>query len=1153
MTRTRTSLTSSISLLALSVCTGGYGRGAYAGECAGESGSYLCFGAADPIRDRTQTITVTDGPLDVGSAPGFGLEVPLGDGIALTTYGADLGFVTDGGIEAERIALRIDNNGTGDTEVSVGDLAAGIGSAARLTNLSDGAFRFSSSGTLSGGVDGSAVLMINYGDGAVDVSINEAIAQNYSGVNMFNYGAGATRITASGTILSALWGVSAEHLGAGEIEISVTDVTAGREAAILGTVRNSTHTLITSSGTLRSDFSGISLSETDGGDTRIVVGDVISGGDGIVLSRLSRGNLEIEAHDIIGQTGLGIDALLVDSGDARITSTGVLSGGLEGYAMRIRARDSESNVTVGLNDVRFALGGVKVDTTGDVTLDIAGNVTDTNYETLIDRWQSLPVVNIASVQGGEIAVTTRGAVTGRGRAIDVASFDLRDINAASRARGTIDITAVGPVTGRAGGIDARTGGTVSVTSGDVTALEGNGIVAFGHSVTIRSSGTIRSGRNGIRSAQADSDGALSISARDILVTEAVLDPDDFPSEAYAQEIAASYGFGIRVGNTGDTPYDPGTNGGALSIAVSGNIVSPDDAIRTATFRATNQTITVTEIGSLLSERGHAIRDFGSDTNVLMQGVVHAGNVELGGGMDSFTLRGPAAMIADGVTVSGGDGADSLVFDGSSAVLSDAFTGFETTALRNGATLTLGAGFETGTLSTDASSVLSIMGSGQIAGTLANAGQVDMTGGAGGTFTVTGDFGGGTLAMDLDFATPSASDRLSVTGATGAGGATTLRFDLINPTEASTDDTFLLAEAGTAIAPGDFVLERGPLTVGALRFDLDTGSASGLRLAPKGFSDDALELAGLAMGIEQSAFGLLAARSGQVLAGRPEVARGLVAVERGAGPWLAAFGTRDSRDVEATSGPLSGAGRAETNSHGLRFGLDLPVSDGGDLTAGVSFGLASATQRTQPGTGAAPGRVDTESRGIFFNLDHRAGGLFAGAQLGYIVGDIDLDLASGATAETDASALALSLDLGWNMAMQNGAVFTFSGGLDGLRSEVDAFTDSSGARHAPGTHNSSRARLGVDVEAPFDAGPGLWTLRGGVQLNHTFGDARSTDVFGTTLLFDDSARTRGGVELGFDWTADNGATLVSFGVRHETALGGGHGNATSAALKLSVAF
>lgn len=83
MLGTRNKFASTTSTITLSMLSFGYSRGAYAGDCTGAAGVFICDGPADPGTDTTQTITVTGGPLDVTTAPGSGIAKPAGAGLDL--------------------------------------------------------------------------------------------------------------------------------------------------------------------------------------------------------------------------------------------------------------------------------------------------------------------------------------------------------------------------------------------------------------------------------------------------------------------------------------------------------------------------------------------------------------------------------------------------------------------------------------------------------------------------------------------------------------------------------------------------------------------------------------------------------------------------------------------------------------------------------------------------------------------------------------------------------------------------------------------------------------------------------------------------------------------------------------------------------------
>jgi len=503
---------------------------------------------------------------------GEGLTIDSSAGLILGGYGGIIGV----------------NVGTGDMSITTGAVEALDGSGIQASNGTE-------SGNLSIDSSGGAVLTQGEGHGIFALNLGTGNTSIVTGDVTSGYGTGGAEDgvyvhngatagdllvdTSAGTVLGDNVGVFVRNYGSGSTTIITADVTGDFESGIEA----------------RSFGSGLTINST--------AGSVTGATDGVFAINTGTDSMQITAGNVTGETSRGIFAQNNPGGtDLSIdTSAGSVNGGSAGI-------------------ITFNLGSGALNiVTADVTAtDTSGSPSPSgifaqNFGTdLALDTRAGTVTGDAGIRADNFGTGATSIVTG-----DVNGTGLDGISSI-QFFGTdliIDSTA-GTVTGAIRGIDARNqgSGTLSITTGDVSSTNGDGIYAFAEGTDLvvdTSAGTITGARNGIYALSRGS-GSTSVIAGDV---------------------TGENGSGVEVRTVA------GTNG--LTIDTSGGaIVGELQGILVSSRGSGTASITTGDVTGI-TDRGILVFDYGTDITIDSTGGQVTGNSF---GIDLFSFGAGASSI-----------------------------------------------------------------------------------------------------------------------------------------------------------------------------------------------------------------------------------------------------------------------------------------------------------------------------------------------------------------------------------------------------------------------------------------------------------------------------------------------------------------------------
>ena len=298
-------------------------------------------------------------------------------------------------------------------------------------------------------------------------------------------------------------------------------------------------------------------------------------------------------------------------------------------------------------------------------------------------------------------------------------------------------------------------------------------------------------------------------------------------------------------------------------------------------------------------------------------------------------------------------------------------------------------------------------------------------------------------------------------------------------------------------------------------------------------------------------------------------RDRMAAPRGArGSWARVVGEGGrykARSSTATAGPRAepgsrGAGIAyDYSRYGVQAGLDLPLSDGGRDSVGVSVHYRSGTaDLPRPGgwgLGQADGRIQVSGFGFAMSGARRfEGGAYDGV---YVDGQVaatwyNAKLESGARGllrtGVRAFGYAVAVEVGREMPVEGAGLVTPRARLVHSQVGMTAFTDSVDARVALERGRSLAGRLGVGMELPLSA-PDLEGVRlfGALDVEGELVPETRTTVAGEALASrGPGARAR--LELGLSREAEDGRYAARAAMHGTTGGGTGYGGELSFLLR-----
>lgn len=496
------------------------------------------------------------------------------DGILASSYGSgDLSIdTTAGDVLAGGPGVHVSTSGEGSVSITTGDVTSRYSDAVRVdSGEAYHAFGESAAGAITINTVGGAIIA---GDDGIDVemplggnvSITTADVYGESvGIDVSlggYYGEGLptagdlTINTTAGTVTGAFDGIAVDNRGTGSISVVTADVNSefGEAIAIFsGRDSEGAITVDTKAGTVTGGESGIYVDNNGSGAVTITTADVLSTGyersyyyynyytgEGYTSSR------------VYGDAAIRVDSNYGSTGDISINTTaGAVTGFDEGIQVNQRGTGAititTADVTGGESDaIRVnADYGESRATSLPITI-------DTSAGTLTSADDGIDVES----NGGAVTITTADIVArGDGIEVDVGRYYYYYGEAAPvRPTGDITInTVAGSVTGESDGIDVdnRSGGSVSITTADVTAQYGeairvgNGIYSTGGVTIDSTAGTLTGGESGIAVFN-DGAGGVTVTTADVTSTGWERSYSGYYGEVYTR----TYGDSAIVVNNG---------------------------------------------------------------------------------------------------------------------------------------------------------------------------------------------------------------------------------------------------------------------------------------------------------------------------------------------------------------------------------------------------------------------------------------------------------------------------------------------------------------------------------------------------------------------------------------------------------------------------
>jgi outer membrane autotransporter protein len=461
--------TTRLAALAASVSLAAIASPAFAQCVEGPPANFTCSGqtvVSQVIVVDDATVTANPGfEVDTsGNGNGFALDVS-GDG--LISYqggeaftGAGLRFVTTGnsGLSAGGLsifsnadifangtrALTLENNGSGETQVSWIDTISNIGGDGVYASSALGAGELS---MIVKDVDArdDGIRIAYAGNGSATLTtLGPVVGQNGAGVRIVAGDFSDTVDLTVGDVTGGTFGVIIDSTGTGVVKVDASGTVTGLSTdGIRVSAGADTLGIDIRTAQVNGADSGITASNLGNGNLSVVATGMVAGanGDGIFASSQgAAGNIAITATDVIGDSG--IRTYNSGAGTTTIVATGKVSGfGTDG--INVLADIAATDVLVDAHDVEAANLGIRVENlgSGDTVVRASGTVN--------------------SVSTGISISTTAASQSAVIEAVDVIS-DTSAIGITHEGVGVAQVNATGNIVGAIGtgiGVNAGKGST----------------------------------------------------------------------------------------------------------------------------------------------------------------------------------------------------------------------------------------------------------------------------------------------------------------------------------------------------------------------------------------------------------------------------------------------------------------------------------------------------------------------------------------------------------------------------------------------------------------------------------------------------------------------------------------------------------------------
>ncbi|WP_246773875.1 autotransporter outer membrane beta-barrel domain-containing protein [Bradyrhizobium diazoefficiens] len=451
------------------------------------------------------------------------------------TSASQLQLTIDPGSTVSGYGLAITNSGSGGVAVTnggtisvdVGNTPTAGGTAALTVKAAGGPITYTGGSITNNGV-GNAFDVTQNGSGSTSISVNGAItATSGEGIVVRDTTAGGSISVTSGAVTALTSGkdgidVQAQSLTGNVTVVANGDVKVGN-AGLVGALVQAAATGnvgVTANGAIDARF-GIDAENFGSGSTTVTtLGPVTATTGNGIFALATGGNVTVTAADVSATSNIGIVAHQTKAGAAGTIAVTV--GNVSGTT-GIEATNSgtgATSVTASGTVTGTLAEGIKATGNGAVSVAVAGTVTGAT--------RGLTLVGGA----GDIHVTgTGGFVGGTGDGANILN----------NGSGSVTVNIAGPSSATSGeGIvvrDTTAGGSISVTSGAVTALTSgkDGIDVQAQSltgnVTVVANGDVKVGNAGLVGAliQAAATGNVGVTANGAIDARFGIDAENFGS------------------------------------------------------------------------------------------------------------------------------------------------------------------------------------------------------------------------------------------------------------------------------------------------------------------------------------------------------------------------------------------------------------------------------------------------------------------------------------------------------------------------------------------------------------------------------------------------------------------------------------------------
>ncbi|MEM6826461.1 MAG: autotransporter outer membrane beta-barrel domain-containing protein [Pseudomonadota bacterium] len=1115
-----------------------------------------------------------------------GVLVFTGDTTINSEVDTSEGFLTAGATGVNHIAI-----GQGDATTKTGNVSAeGMGvRAVKLGATGDNTVD-TTTGSVRAGDDGIDARLQT--DGALRVTTANVTSQNGRGIFAEGAGSEVSLDTSAGVVTAGgAYAIEVDNIGSGATSLRTANVEGGSSAGVLVMTGESatTSSIDTSAGAiLASENDGVVHLSTGAGDMSTITANVVSDNTALIAehSGLIGSNIVDTTAGSISSTGAGLDVSSSARGEIRIATADVLAeesfgissfgdGDVTGHFIDTTA----GAIRAGENGIQaFHLGsGALSAITADVTALTGRGVdirsTETGGDVVIDTR-----LGSVSAQDEGVFSLSQGSGTLSIMTADVTSSADDGVAAGHTTGGDFSIdTTAGVILGQDHGILAvnDAAGTLSITAGNVTGVNGEGIeatnTASGVDILVDSSAgdvsggfagilAVNSGTGavGVRTANVTSAGETAIGAgvSDIGTNLTVdttagsvegalsgIETSNLGSgttRVTTADVTGSNGNGITAGHSG-SDFTVDTRLGTVTASENGIEVHNDGtgatAIVTADVTSANgigvQAQNELASGAILVDTSAGAVSAATDGLLAEQQSANdlnitTGDVFAGDDAVELSLAGGVANLTNTGTLRGAQGFEVRVRDGSAGDVNTLNTGVIEGAV------SLGTGNDTVTnagvfaangesLFGQGSDVFANTGTLRVAGAvqfseleqISNGGLITMADGvAGGSLTVDGDYVGqdGALALDIDFAAPPTADTLIIGGS--ATGSTTLTVDGLMPLDQFGASVVVVdADAGTDAQA--FTLEGGNThTSGLFSLGLIFDALENDFLLSSAIGTPVFQSLKVGEGAQNVWY-----RSADAWAAHIENKRHTDSEERSP-LWLEFYGSTGNREE---SFAFTGGGFNQDitldysqDYFGLQGGFEFGP---GSKDEGAFFGLTAGYLNSQLGFDNSGDLVDFSAFNLGAYAGYKKDGFFANALAKYDFITADIENASaGFDASVSADTFGARGQVGYRWTTKGGFFLEPSASLEFQTSSLDDLNVGS-ASFAFDGFDGLRGQAGARIGGETATGSGnIVTYYAGARAVHEFaGDGQVSLSLpqSSTTITNDPIDTFGRVDLGIN--------------------------------------